>query len=1054
MSHAIADLRLGRRIGRGGSAEVWACEHVPTGVKLAAKRVVDASDDLIREVRAVAALDHPGVLAVLDLVRVEPSEGIGTEWVGSQLLVMERAVGSLVDFPTRDVRDLADQLLQALAHVHARGLVHSDIKPGNVLVGRDQHYKLADFGLARPVDTPIQEASGTLRYMSPEQVRRASRELGPASDLYSLGILLFEAIFGYAPFQGTPATVMRSHVERPLPFPVDADLDVVHWIGRLTEKEPSNRFASAAEARAALPSKRAFEACGVAIDGPEEASTFTWDEPPTPSTGSVPEFQPLTSERIAVPIPDRPVQSPESRLWVPGTGLGLWGLRTPRVIGRSVVQEQLWASLVSVVRDEVPRAVVIRGAAGLGKSHLARWLVSAAVEHAGAHAMTAVHDAGCNPLLPVADLLNRDLRCQGLEDDELRRHLGRSLGLHSESADVRRMAAAVRGLGRDVVPAAGQHVRRRAGRQPVALWIDDAQWGPSACSLAKRLLGDEVPVLLVLTARPESIPELDAVVEHAGCVHVELDPLDLRATEDLVGDALHVTDVVAKQVAERAEGNPLFAVQLVSDLVRRGVLVPSGSGFDLAPDASVDLPDDLLRTWLRRVDHALEDAPGSWRAALDAAAMLGRDVDLETWDAVLAKLGMERPTELPDHLTQAELWQPGEGTAWSFVHGLLPEALVHDVAHRGEARELHLACDAVLGDPGRRRYRDAQRAWHREALGDLDGAAVLLARGSSIEAARISIAEGRKLLDRAQNLAATLDPSAELKAELALADARLSEISGAAAEGVAKHKRNLEVLDRDTTPRVYALTLHHVGVIGGLVDPPWAMEQLKASIPLLEAEGLQDQADSSRGILATRLLRTGRVDEGRALLEDVEEVTQFNVLLARGQLLSTDGHLDEADAALARAAVVAADTGHRTWLVDTHLLRCDVAHKTDDPDRALEHIDAAIGILEDLGSHEVNNMRANKGLVLLHWERLDEAEALFEDVRPSLTELGALRMRRVVDCARVHIAVRRGRTAAAILDGLVETRDTGRLEPGAIALLSHPDVVHDADVAAFLEGVP
>src|SRR5262245_52737323 len=223
----LGPFRLDRCIGRGGMAEVWsgvhAAQNVPVAVKvMIGERAREASFRAAfrNEVQAVASLDHPGIVMVFDHGEISPeAEEIsrGLLAAGSPALAMELADGgtlgslSAAGVTWRELRQALLDLLDALAHAHARGMVHRDLKPNNILVFRNgggpPRLKLADFGLAQAVELQMRDDStevicGTPSYMSPEQLQGHWRDYGAWTDLYGLGCLAWTLAAGKPPFGG------------------------------------------------------------------------------------------------------------------------------------------------------------------------------------------------------------------------------------------------------------------------------------------------------------------------------------------------------------------------------------------------------------------------------------------------------------------------------------------------------------------------------------------------------------------------------------------------------------------------------------------------------------------------------------------------------------------------------------------------------------------------------------------------------------------------------------------------------------------------------------
>ena len=255
--------RLENRIAVGGTGEVWrATDEVldrPVAVKLLRAEYTQHPETLARfrsEGRHAGSLSHPGIARVYDYGEAVDGD-FGSS--GSELpyLVMELVDGpSLTEVLRRgplDPRRAMDVVAQAaagLAAAHRTGLVHRDIKPGNLLLGPDGQVKITDFGISHATGTAPLTMSGTLlgtpAYLAPERV--AGEPASPASDLYSLGVVAWECLAGGLPFTGTPVEVAVAHRDRPLPpLPGTVPADVGALVTELTAKDPRARPRSADE---------------------------------------------------------------------------------------------------------------------------------------------------------------------------------------------------------------------------------------------------------------------------------------------------------------------------------------------------------------------------------------------------------------------------------------------------------------------------------------------------------------------------------------------------------------------------------------------------------------------------------------------------------------------------------------------------------------------------------------------------------------------------------------------------------------------------------------
>jgi serine/threonine-protein kinase len=266
--------RLVSRLGSGGMADVWCADDLQLGRRVALKllhRRFAEDDEFVerfrREASSAAGLQHPNVVSVYDR-----GEYDGTYYIAMELLE-GRTLKDLVkeDGPLEAHRaiDLAIQILRAARFAHKRGIVHRDLKPHNVIVDAEDRAKVTDFGIARAGASDMTETGsilGTAQYLSPEQAQ--GHAVGAQSDLYAIGIVLYEMLTGEIPFDGdTAVTIALKQVSEP-PLPpsrlapsIPPDLEAI--VLRALAKLPEERFADADDFIAALEAVRAgFELPG------------------------------------------------------------------------------------------------------------------------------------------------------------------------------------------------------------------------------------------------------------------------------------------------------------------------------------------------------------------------------------------------------------------------------------------------------------------------------------------------------------------------------------------------------------------------------------------------------------------------------------------------------------------------------------------------------------------------------------------------------------------------------------------------------------------------
>jgi eukaryotic-like serine/threonine-protein kinase len=252
------------RIATGGMGEVWLAHdevlHRDVAVKYLKREYADDQgfrERFLHEARSAAGLLHPGIATVFDFGESEVEDGLPylvMEYVDGKTLSELLADGRPLD-PER-ARDLVLQAAEALAVAHAHDIVHRDVKPGNLMVTSAGTVKVTDFGIARAGDgvslTETGQLVGTPSYLSPEQAE--GRSATPASDVYALGVVLFECLAGRRPYVAdSPVAIALAHVRAPIPdLPPEVPGGLADVTRRALAKHPEDRYPDAATFAAAL----------------------------------------------------------------------------------------------------------------------------------------------------------------------------------------------------------------------------------------------------------------------------------------------------------------------------------------------------------------------------------------------------------------------------------------------------------------------------------------------------------------------------------------------------------------------------------------------------------------------------------------------------------------------------------------------------------------------------------------------------------------------------------------------------------------------------------
>ena len=1049
-------------VGQGGMGVVWAGHHPQSGLPVAIKVMTARQFQrerhraaLANEVRATARLAHPGIVLLFDQGLVDAGAAAasgGRLATGSPYVVMEYVSGgTLAERPPRSWGELRSVLLEVLAglgHAHARGLVHRDIKPGNVLIAAEgdlrSGVRLTDWGIAWAGNEADEREPGlgTLQYMAPEQILGRWRDQGPWTDLYSLGCMAWRLASGAFPFAAeTPTGVARRHVESP---PEDFEPWMAlppafeDWLRHLLAKSPEGRFQRAADAAAALLG------LGEVTGEPAEASprplfglraltrretvpAYLSEAPPNALVDSV---GTSTAERLGALESDlppaahgeRPRAAPLSEDWRPepgvprlpalaGAGLTLFELRAPPLVGRLPLRDRLWRNLVQVAHRQRAGAVLITAPRGAGASRLAEWLGRRADELGSATLVPVEPGLRGSSASGLRLALSRLLRCRGLPAPDLELRVRAWLTERGEDdvALARQLASWLSNQaapGRATRHALGLRVLQLlAAERPVVLWLDDLHENLETQEFLARLLEDQdrspSPILAVATwvqARADDGPNQAGfwprLSSRPEVEWIELPPLDDEEQRLLLDQLLGLDPALRADVVRRSAGNPLFAVQLVGDAVRRQLLVPGSRGWSLAPQADQELPADLHALWCARLDGATAEVP-EVRPLLELAATLGLEVRRQEWLASAAAAGLELRPQSLDCLERHRLIDRTEA-GWRLAHSLLREVLLQLAEASGRLGGWHGHIAGVLGP------EDPERLGrHLLAAGLLEPSIAPLFEGASRRRERGDYAEALDLLDARDRALGTLTADPEGAAhERARGDVLRARIAGHRTEFEAvvslcepvlqaassrgwsdllpEAMRTLafawwqrgryddaEGLYRDALPLFEALDAPEgVGRCQlGLGIAAYQRGEFEAALArartahgVFEAAGITQGVVDALGWAAILERRVGRSDQALRLLEEAVAVAdaaglRFGAAMVRNSLavaFRAAGRLREARVLFHQVLdeTELLGSGEAVWpRINLGLLALQSLHHA----RAREHLDQALELLETMG---------------------------------------------------------------------------------------------------------
>jgi serine/threonine protein kinase len=301
--------RLGALLGTGGVAEVYRAEderlHRGVAIKLFRGDVADQLQRHEDEMRTLARLNHESLVTVFDA---------GTDDATHlPYLVMALVEGATLADDLRSgplepqrVAEIGAAVAGALAYVHAEGLIHRDVKPANVLIADDGRVFLADFGIARLVDsahiTQAGDVLGTPAFFAPEQV--AGEPVGPPADIYALGLVLLECLTGRREYEGTSLEVAMARLARPPQVPADLPTAWRDLLSSMTSRDPATRLSAA---------KVAERLTVIAGGAPTDATQAFVVPAADPATRVMPAATQIMPQAEAVPVRSAPVAVPRRR---------------------------------------------------------------------------------------------------------------------------------------------------------------------------------------------------------------------------------------------------------------------------------------------------------------------------------------------------------------------------------------------------------------------------------------------------------------------------------------------------------------------------------------------------------------------------------------------------------------------------------------------------------------------------------------------------------------------------------------------------------------------
>ncbi|MBW2255423.1 MAG: tetratricopeptide repeat protein [Deltaproteobacteria bacterium] len=546
----------------------------------------------------------------------------------------------------------------------------------------------------------------------------------------------------------------------------------------------------------------------------------------------------------------------------------------------------------------------------------------------------------------------------------------------------------------------------------------------------------------------ESASLVEAIRRSARSVDLPVGPLDAESGRKLVAELLGVEPDLAAQVAARAEGNPLFAVQLVTDWVDRGVLVAGPRGFRMRPGEKLPLPDDLHQVWMDRLRQVLAVADPQVRVALEIAAALGQEVDQEEWKEACTEAGVVASSTLVERLLDQRLVVAHEDEGrWSFAHGMLRESVERLAREAGRLQSHHQCCANVLHRRGR--GQDPERLGrHLLLAGQAEAAVEKLLAGVHLWLRKGNSGAAMALLEEIDRAIATavLPGPDRRRVEAWVLRARVEIIRGHHKQGARWARIAASIAEQYDFPDLRSRALLNLGWVFHILGHPAETDAF-----LSEARELAEVWGDA-ALLAEALTRWGEVwcargnaDQATACFERALELhggeTSGAALcwIGLGSVAVLQGYSVAAAACFGRARTLYQAFGESPGLARALRGLAAVARHTGKIEDADSLCREALRLCTRYDFAQAAQARVDLALVLLAADRVDEAHPM---LRECLIDLQTQGWRGMVALAR-----------AGLLQGCAKKGDWAGWDRHLLASVEILAAVHlrDPDVAWLYE---
>jgi len=672
--------RLDSELGRGGMGIVYRGHDLlldrAVAVKVLTRDTVSdqGQQRLLREAKSAAQLNHPNIVSVFDA-----GQSAGTAYIVMEF-VEGRPLQAVAPTGLGDIIAIAMQVCSALEHAHARGIIHRDIKPENVLVTSAGVAKLMDFGLAHSIASRVTTEGillGTVFYLPPEQA--LGQPVDGRADLYSLGVMLYELTAGRLPFLAEdPLAVISQHLHAPVVppstynehIPPHLEAVILHLLG----KRPEDRPGSAAE----------------------------------------------VSHELARVLEGRPAPEASDRLTM------LDRIVRGRLVGRN--QELAEArTLWRQASEGATRVLLISGEPGIGKTRLARELISQVSVTGGLVLTGECFAEGGAPYTPLAPILQQAVGCvtaggEGLPELVLPDLVRLSPALQAQYPEVRpRLPGDPAVDQQQLCESVALLFTALCRLVPVLLVLEDTHWADGGTLMILRHLvhrahAPGMRLLAVLTYREVELDEARALHDllhelnrERLATRLKLVRFDRTQTGEMLSTMFQeeIAPAFLDSIYRETEGNPFFVEEVCRALVDQGKLYLRDGRWQRPEDGELEVPQNVrvaIQSRLGRLPEAAQDL-------LRLAAVLGRDFDVGELQAA-AELDEDDLIDILERAERAQLIEEVRGGSprprgyrphFSFVHALIHHTLAEGLMglrrQRLHARAAHALDRLHAADP-------------------------------------------------------------------------------------------------------------------------------------------------------------------------------------------------------------------------------------------------------------------------------------------------------------------------------------------------------------------